>query len=362
MDGATVGWAAARLAAGAWLLWRVPVPRAATGRTGPVAVVVPARDEAAALPHLLPGLLAGRRPGDEVVVVDDGSTDGTAAVAAAAGATVVAPPPPPAGWTGKAWACATGAAATAAPVLVFLDADTRLAPGGLDRVVAERAAAGGLLSVQPYHVVPTAAERLSALCNVVAMMGTDAFTPLGHRLAPAGAFGPVLATSRADYEAVGGHAAVAAAVLDDVALARRYRSAGLPVTCLGGRGAVTFRMYPGGLRPFVEGWSKNLSGGAASTRPVTLVLVVAWVSLLLQAPWWLLTAPVPLGMVAYAAVAAELWWMLRRVGSFGAVTAVAFPLPLAAFLAVFARSAVVRTVRRRVRWKGREVPVAGRGT
>ncbi|HEX9994904.1 MAG TPA: glycosyltransferase family A protein [Acidimicrobiales bacterium] len=354
--------AGARLAAGAWLLWRVPVPRPAGGGRGPVAVVVPARDEAAALPELLPGLLAARRPGDEVVVVDDGSADGTADVAAGAGATVVAAPPPPDGWTGKAWACHTGVAATTAPVLVFLDADTRIASGGLDRVVAEHAAAGGLVSVQPYHLVPTAVERLSAVCNVVAMMGTDAFTPLGRRLAPIGAFGPVLVSTRADYATAGGHAAVAGAVLDDVALARRYRAAGLPVTCLGGRGTVSFRMYPGGLPALVEGWSKNLSGGAASTRPVTLVLVVAWVSLLVQAPWWLLTEPVPLGLAAYAAVAAELWWMLRRIGSFGPATAVAFPAPLAAFLAVFARSAVLRTVRRRVRWKGRDVPVRGRGT
>lgn len=357
----------ARLAAGAWLLWRVPPPRPAPGGAGaaargPLAVVVPARDEAASLPALLATLLPQRRAGDEVVVVDDDSSDGTGAIAAAAGARVVVPGPPPAGWTGKAWACAAGAAATTAPVLVFLDADTRLAPGALDRVAAEHAARGGLVSVQPYHLAPTAAERLSALCNVVALMGTGACTPLGDRVAPAGAFGPVLATTREDYAAAGGHAAVAGAVLDDVAMARRYRATGRPVTCRGGRDVVAFRMYPGGLRHLVEGWSKNIAGGAASTRPVTMALVVAWTSLLLQAPWWLATRPAPLGLVAYGAVAAELWWMLRRVGSFGPVTALAFPAPLAAFLFVLARSTVLRVGRRRVRWKGRQVPVTGRGT
>lgn len=48
-------------------------------------VVVPCRDEAAALP----GVLAGLPDGWRAIVVDNGSTDGTAEVAAALGATVV---------------------------------------------------------------------------------------------------------------------------------------------------------------------------------------------------------------------------------------------------------------------------------
>ncbi|MGH9148991.1 MAG: glycosyltransferase, partial [Acidimicrobiales bacterium] len=91
---------------GFWLLWRIPRLAAGAGTLGavPVAVVIPARDEAANLPTLLASLAAQtRRPG-QVVVVDDHSADATAAVAAAAGATVVAAPDLPPGWTGKSWA------------------------------------------------------------------------------------------------------------------------------------------------------------------------------------------------------------------------------------------------------------------
>jgi hypothetical protein len=59
----------------------VPTPSARP----PVAVVVPARNEAHNLPGLLGPHVAQCRPGDEIVVVDDGSTDATAAVAAGAG-------------------------------------------------------------------------------------------------------------------------------------------------------------------------------------------------------------------------------------------------------------------------------------
>ena len=84
---------------------------------------------------------------------------------------------------------------------------------------------------------------------------------------------------------ISGHASVADQILDDVALARRYRDAGIRVSCLGGRGTVRFRMYPDGLRHLLEGWTKNFAGGAAGTRRLTLVLIAAWVSLCIEAAW-----------------------------------------------------------------------------
>lgn len=336
---------------GWWLLWRVPPPPAARGDRGPVSVVVPARDEAHNLPALLGSLVPQLGPGDELLVVDDGSTDGTAAVAAAGGATVVAAPPLPDGWLGKPWACRTGAARAANDRLLFLDADTRVAPGGLDRLVPR---GPGLFSVQPFHVVPTAAEKLAAFCNLVGMMGTGAFSPLGRAR---GAFGPCLATSVADYGRAGGHDAVRASVLDDVDLARAYRRAGLPVDVRGGRGVLSFRMYPTGLRALVDGFTKNLAGGAGSSGMVGTLLVAGWLAACV-APAVLATrvAP-PVAVACYAAVALQVWAHVRRIGTFGPVVAALYPLPLLLFLAVFARSLLLLVRRGRVRWKGRAVRV-----
>jgi hypothetical protein len=54
--------------------------------------------------------------------------------------------------------------------------------------------------------------------------------------------------------------------------------------------------------------------------------------------------------------------MIRRVGSFGPVTALLFPLPFLVFLAVFARSLVLTALGRPVAWKGRMVATGRRGT
>ena len=364
---------ALRSLAGCWLLWRiglvdrltappVGVDRPLVGPLDrpPCSIVVPARDEALSLPTLLRSLSGELRAGDEVIVVDDDSGDRTAEAAGDGGATVLRARPVPEGWTGKTSACWTGAASAANEVLVFLDADTEFEAGGLDRLLAAHEARGGLLSVQPFHLVRRPYERLSAFFNVIAMMGVDAFTPLGERRVPSGAFGPVLVTSAADYGSVDGHRSVAGEVLDDVALAREYTRSGRRVTCLGGRGTVRFRMYPDGLGHLVEGWRKNFAGGAAGTRKLTLLLVAAWISLCIEAGWGLAAlawhgGDPPVALAVFGLVAVQLLWMLRRIGTFGMATAVLFPIPLAFFFVLFARSGVDFFFRRRITWKGREL-------
>lgn len=357
-----------RLAIGFWLLWSVRFVRAvdhgrATAGEGyrDVQVVVPARDEEQSLPRLLASLPVGV----DVVVVDDHSSDRTAEVARAAGATVVSAAPLPDGWAGKPWACAQavealGASSTDAD-LVFVDADVRFGRGGFEAVVEHLGRRGGLISVQPSHRPERAVEHLAMVFNIVAFAATDAGTPLGRRRGGRGAFGPVLATARSDYDSVGGHAAVRGEVVEDVALAERYRDAGHEVTVLAGGDAVAFRMYPEGFGQLVEGFTKNLAAGAGAVRKVTVALVVAWSTLLVQAA----VAPVravaagdgwalAVAAVVYVAVAAQCWWMARRVGRFAWWAAAAFPVCTAMFLAVFARS-LWAAMRGEVSWRGRRI-------
>lgn len=372
----------AGLAGGAVLLARVPTLARGSGRRGPppgaaeeaeghgrptVSVVVPARNEAAALPALLASLQRLSPAPREIIVVDDGSDDGTARVAAERGAEVrrVAGPPP--GWLGKPWACQVGAEAASGTHLWFLDADTWVAPGALGRLVAEHRRHGGLVSVQPYHVTERPYEQLSAIFNVVAAMGSGAFAPWRRRAASPAAFGPCLFTSADDYRAAGAHRAVRQAVVEDLALARRYRRAGLPVSTLAGGSLVRFRMYPDGLRQLVEGWSKNVALGAATADRVAVAGAIAWVAScaavavtgMRAAARRLAGSPGPPAgaAAAWLAVTAELWWMLRRLGSFRWWVAPAFPVPLAAFLGIFARSAVRSVVHGDVTWRGRRVPL-----
>jgi len=340
------------------------------GNAPRVSVIIPARDEARRLPRLLACLGAASPHPYEVVVVDDASTDETAHIARTSGARVV-PVDAPAGWTGKAWACWRGARAADGDVLVFLDADTEPAPGAVAALARRASASGGIVSVQPWHRVERPYERLSAWCNVVAVIGAGTGGPQarGWWRRPV-VFGAAIAVTRDAYFAIGGHAAVRSEVAEDLALARRAAEYGVPATSLTGGGAMRFRMYPDGPARLVEGWSKNLLAGASSLPPVRLAVAVAWITGSLAAGALAVGAIPSLvthgalatscaALVSYGAYGAQAFVLMRRVGRFGAGTAALFAVPLVAFLVLFALGSSRVATRRPVRWRGRVVP-AGR--
>ena len=362
--------------AGWWLCWRVRgVPLLGDLGVDPprVSVVIPARDEARTLPTLLAGLAEQTMPAADIVVVDDHSSDATSAVAVAPGARVVTAPPLPAGWTGKAAALAAGAREAREDVVVLLDADVEPSRYLLARLASVFARTGGLVSVQPYHRVGSWWERASAMFNVVAVMGTGIASPRLpsrhlarspdrsparwlQRRPPTAAFGPVMICRR---DALLAHLEVSevhGAVLEDVALARRFVAAGEQVTTFGGRDLVAFRMYDR-PRALIDGWAKGFAAGAGATPLARLVLIVAWVTACLVAGWGGFAGTwVALGL--YVAFAVQLLVMLRQVGRFGVATAVLFPVLATVFVALFAWSLLL-TARGSVRWKGRTIRVRG---
>jgi 4,4'-diaponeurosporenoate glycosyltransferase len=369
------------LVAGGWAHWLLQglrtVPRGGRRRdeAASVSVVVPARDEQATLPELLASLQRLTVEVRDIVVVDDGSRDATASVARSAGVVVVPAADRPPGWTGKAWACHVGARVGRGDLLLFLDADTVLAPDALDGLLEMHDRHGGLVSVQPFHDVVRPYEQLSSYFNVVSLLGSAAFTR--HPSRRAMAFGPCLLTSRADYEHAGGHVAVRGEILDDVQLAAAYHRAGLSVRCAVGGRSIRMRSYPGGLRQLADGWTKNVASGASAAAPGPALASVLWVSahhaVAVGAGLALLEALTGRGSsltlgdpavwaIGWVGAAGQMRSILRRIGSFRWWTWVLFPAPLLAFDVIFARSAVLTAVRRSVRWRGREVDLTRRGS
>lgn len=345
-----VGWAFGWL-----LLWRTRALAAGDGLRPAIAVVIPARDEAGALPALLSPLVAQLRDGDEVVVVDDHSTDDTAAIAAGFAVAVAPAPPLPEDWTGKANACWHGAAVTTAPLLAFFDADVRPGPqllDGLAEMLGRRA--GAIVSVQPWHDAPRPIERASVLCNVVALLGCGAFTVLGRTLASAVAFGPVLAVERDTYLASGGHAHpdVRGSRTEDIELARLVGDVELFV---GTPDTTTFRMYPLGLRQLAAGWSRTMANGLAATRWWLALAVAAWIWSLAgglagaAAAGWIAV------VVVYVLSATQVAVLGRRAGRFGPGTAALYPLAVVVLVVVVVRAVSSRFIGRATDWKGRAV-------
>lgn len=351
---------------GTYLLWHIPLcsgvrdAEAAEGLT----VIIPARNEEHNLPKLLQSLVPQLTCSDKILVINDHSVDATAVVARDNGATVLQSTDRPEGWTGKTWACWQGAQAAETELLLFVDADTWFANGALGRIVATRQQHGGLVSVQPFHCLRKPYERLSMLFNLMVMIGVDAFSMRARRRPPGGSFGPCLLCSRKDYFTVGGHKAVRKTVLENLALGPLFQKEGISVSCFGGRDTLFYRMYPHGFHELIEGWTKGFATGAANTPPVIMVLTVGWITgafiaaISLGVSFCSMSIPIPVvAIIVYMLYCIQLYWMVRRIGDFGMIASVLFPVHLLFFAWLYLRSFIAIFIRKKIRWKGRDIPV-----
>lgn len=309
---------------------------------GRLSIIIPARNEEQNLPSLLRSITAQPIKPREIIVVNDSSTDRTAEIAEHLGARVVNSQALPDGWRGKTWACHQGAQTAAGELLLFLDADTWFEPDGLARVLA--AYDTGALSIGPFHAVQRAYEDLSLFFNFNMTVGT----------VPEGLFGQMLLVDRESYRRVNGHEAVKGRILENCFLAQLFRAAGITVRSATGRGVLSLRMYPGGVRELIEGWTKGFAAGAGQTPPGVLRLVIAWmVGLMFASLGWTMTGNWLCWGAAYLLCALQVGWLARRIGAFRWWTALVYPVPLVFFFAVFARSAMRGG--KQVTWKGRTI-------
>jgi hypothetical protein len=241
---------------------RAPAPR----RTPAVSLLIPARDEAENLRAVLPHLARLDYPALEVLILDDGSADGTAAVVREHAPRdprlrLLPGAPLPAGWLGKNWACHQLAGAARGEVLVFCDADVTPAPAAVARTVALMDRGGAdVLTAIPRQRFGSWAER--AVIPLVVHLPILALLPLRRvprTRSPSLSMGngQWLAFTRAAYRRSGGHAAVRDAVVEDVALGRRVKAAGLRLLPVLATGTLRVRMYRG-TRALGEGFGKNL--------------------------------------------------------------------------------------------------------
>jgi glycosyltransferase involved in cell wall biosynthesis len=288
----------------------------------------------------------------EILVLDDESADGTALVieqAAAADPRIRrlrgAPVPP--GWTGKTWACHQLAEAARGELLVFCDADVSLEAGALDALWSSmRAQRAGVFSVFPRQRTVTAGERLLVpLIDEVLL----AFLPHGLLRLPvpaaATANGQLLAFGRAAYDAIGGHASVAGELVEDVALARRARRAGLTLGLALGGDLVSTRMYHG-YAESVRGFGKSLRA-VHGRSDLALAGAVTWHVLAYTVPW-LLVRRARIWKVIAAAGLAQRVLVNAKTGRRAPAEAALVPVTPLAVLPAYALA-----FRRTAYWKGR---------
>ncbi|MFN7730461.1 MAG: glycosyltransferase family 2 protein, partial [Pirellula sp.] len=237
----------------------------------PVSVLIPARNEAASIGPALDSILASHHRPLEILVLDDASEDATPTIVES-----YAQRDPrvrlcrsaglPEGWNGKQNACWQLAQLARHERLLFLDADVRLSPDAIGRMVAEQDRCGApLVSGFPLQETGTIAERMLIPLMHYVLLG---FLPIDQMRASAqpgfaAGCGQLFLAKREPYMSVGGHSAIANSRHDGIKLPKAFRRSGYMTDLFDATDIARCRMYHN-LPQVVRGLLKNATEGIAN--------------------------------------------------------------------------------------------------
>ena len=361
------------LAIAAWLIWIYlifahggfwragPVLPAAHPATTPsVAVVVPARDEAAVVEVSLRSLLAQDYAGPfRVILTDDNSTDGTGDIARSiddARLTVIAGAPRPSGWSGKLWAVSQGVTeAGRADLLLLTDADIVHEFGHVSALVAKIERDGlDLVSEMVRLACVSLAERalVPAFVFFFQLLYPFAWVNDGLKRTAAAAGGTIMVRRRA-LRRIGNLESVKGALIDDVALAVATKKGG-PIWLGHSDLARSIRPYPA----FMDIWRMITRTAFVQLKYSVPLLLATTAGMALT---WLVPPVVTLvghglafwfGLTTWLMLAASYTPTLRRFGR-SLFWAPLLPLIASFYMAATIGSAVNHFLGLGVAWKGR---------
>jgi glycosyltransferase involved in cell wall biosynthesis len=332
-------------------------------RSASITAIVPARNEEAVIAACVESL-ALQPEIAEILVVNDESTDKTADIVRGLLAKIprlrlLETNGVPSGWIGKNNAVFLGAQEAKSPWLLFTDADAELQPGAAARAlqIAQETSAA-LISFSPEQVVETWYEKALIPFVYSRLAKHFSYDEVNNPASSAAAAnGQFLLIQRDAYHSIGGHASVAAEVLEDVALARRAKTAGFRLWFGSGQGIVRVRMYRS-FGAMWQGWKKNLFllvGGTPGAVLREMESTIPWIPLVL----------IFLGIKIPVATLLGVCFLLMRQLTYGLEIArnqypfkfIIYYVPAVALYAGVLWASYRGHVKGKVEWKGREVPV-----
>lgn len=327
-----------------------------------VSILIPARNEQAAIGRLLEGLEKLDYPDYEVIVCDDHSSDNTdeilnwfsgedTRVQWFLGEKL------PEGWLGKNYACHQLAQRATGKYLVFVDADVELSRDAISRAVSYfQKKRLSLLSVFPHQNMESMAEWM-----VVPVMNWILQSLLPMLLVQktvypslSAANGQFMLFEAGSYHRNQWHARVKNQNVEDIRLARMVKSEGLKMAVLLGDYDIYCRMYRR-LDEALKGFSRNIHeyfGGSRAMMIIFWLLVFGgpfivwaawgWTQLLL----FVLLVILNRLFIALAARQNILWSVLLH------------PFQMISFAAIVFYN-IIHRITKQTTWKGRKINLQG---
>ncbi len=330
-----------------------------------ITVIVPARDEEAAIEATLRSLLASTGVRLQIIAVNDRSTDGTgvrmedvAAETAASGERhtlqVLHVDVLPNGWLGKPHAMAMAAKHARSPWLLFTDGDVLFQPQALEIALrAAEARDADHLVLTPTVILTNAAERaMLATMNTLSQWIIRLWKvsdPRAKDYIGVGAFNLI---RRDVYEKLGGFEALRMEVLDDLRMGWMIKRAGYRQCVVLGPDLVRLRWLHSALG-VVHLAEKNGFAAYRYNVALTLLAGLGLAALALLPLIAIVTGGLALvaGLLSYVAVALTFWGN-RKVTAAPAWLAILYAPATLVVLYALMRSMMLALVRKGIDWRG----------
>lgn len=273
-----------------------------------ISVCIPARNEEKNIANLLESIIIQGYSNIEILVLDDQSTDRTNKIVRSLSddhsnfIQLLSGKPKPEHWLGKPWACHQLALKATGEILLFLDADTILEPGALEKIsFTFRNDNLDMAAFWPKQILGTFWEKtvipliyyalVTALPAIYVYRDPKWMPPFlkkRFRTAFAAANGQCIAIKKNCYHIIGGHEAVKNNIVEDVELAKIVKKHHGKVRMFNGIGTVKCRMYRNnkelyaGLRKnFLAGFQNRLTVFIAAALLHIIVFILPWITIIL---------------------------------------------------------------------------------
>lgn len=354
-----------------FLLWTVfnsfflpllPVKRR-DAKTPLISVLVPMRNEEHNVRTIINCLKATDYPNVEFIILNDQSTDRTGEILAQLTAgdsrfTLLQGRELPLGWVGKVHACHQLQEHANGEYLLFIDADIRFVPTAFGQSLALMQQNGAkLLSGFPaFDVPPILSKLLVPMQHFVVLFHLPlAVANRSNIPSTTAANGMWMMFERRAYDQIGGHAAVAASLVEDVHIARLMKASGSKMLLANITRSVRCRMYTTNHDVW-EGFLKNSYSGIGRSPLMAAALSLFYLTFYVS-PFFLLVyglfASNPLYAVPYLVTVLQQLYVLLLTRQHWYL-AFLMPAQAAAMIAVLLHSMWKAWRKKTYSWKGRQ--------
>lgn len=323
-----------------------------------VSVLIPARNEEQNIGNILSDLQKQNYQNIQVIVFNDQSADRTAEIVETFAKTdkrfqLINSQGLPEGWLGKTHACHQLSQKASGDYFLFLDADVRLESGLIESALAQmQKHMLKLLSIFPKQEMKSLAEKItvpvmnSILLSLLPMVLTREST----RPSLAAANGQFMLFEKKTYTKLQPHKQVKNLLVEDILIARLYKTNRLKMQCMTGNETIRCRMYQN-LTDALHGFSRSVAeffgGSHLATFLYWLIGTFGIFAIVSELPafFTFITLALMTGIILFVSVSSrQAFWQNLL-----------FALPRQLLLGVIAFLSFRNKKLKKTQWKGRNI-------